>query len=274
MRHGDLDSGRPGHNSPLVRLGGVRETVTNPSSLRMNRLAVVVDGVGKILIMGGERVKPAIPMAGGAETAVAGGGETVAVEAGVCPVMTLVRVVVVVVDGASPARMATPLIQPSRPRERGLPILTLRFRPCQTTPRVRRISHGARLQTPGVHRVPLGVRPQIPGVHRETLGARLLGVPQTTLGPRTKPPSINLSATPDPTVGRKGRTACRAAVGRVGVIRRTLELQPVCPRPGEAGETRLRLSLRLSVSGKVVILNLINYVPFFYYLYSQSGALT
>ena len=186
----------------------------------MNRL-VAVDGAGKTLIMGGERVKPAIPIAGGAETAVAGRGETVAVEAGVCPVMTLVRVVV---DGASPARMTTPLIQPSRPRERGLPILTLRLRPRQTTPRVRRILHGARLQTPGVHRMPLGVRPQIPGVHRETPGARLLGVPQTTLGPLTKPPSINLSATPGPTVGRKGRTACRAAVGRVGVMRRTLKL--------------------------------------------------
>ena len=212
-------------------------------------------GVEETRAMGGERAKPLAGGEGERATAEEGGMEG----AGARLLLALIRVAVdgarAVAGGVPPARRTKSLIRPSR---------SLRRRPSIPTPQLRphQIPSGVHQVPRGAHQTSLWTRLPIPGAQRATLGARLPGVLRTIPGvPQMKPYRANIQAVLAPVKGRerKGIAAFRAEVGRVGARLRTLKPPPVYPRLGEgeeAGETLLRLSLRLSVSPKVTILNL------------------
>lgn len=111
----------------LRRLAGARALATKLNSLRMVEVDGVVDGAGERRIMGGERVKPPTPVAGGvAEMVVVEGGGTAAEGVGARLTTTPA---LVVVDGVPLPRTTTPPIQLNkRHRQRVTSRLRLRQR--------------------------------------------------------------------------------------------------------------------------------------------------
>jgi hypothetical protein len=267
----DSDTGRLRCHSLPSRsprsLAGARVLLTNPSGPWTSRL-VAGDGVEETQIKDGERVKPLAPAMGGERVkpltpAIDGEVEG----AGARLEKTPVRVA----GGVPLLRKTKPPIKSSRPRKRRPPIPTLRLRPHQKTPGVRRVLPGDQLPIPrirppipGVHQVPHGAHRRTPGIYRVTLGVRLAGALQTAPGvPRMKPRRVSPSLMQVLGKGRKGRgrIAREAMVGRVGVKGRTPRPPPLCHRLEEAGGNLLRLSLRLPVSPKVTTSNLIPFPP-------------